>query len=99
MSCNNIEDISDADMCNKICNDNIPASNTELLNNCNTNCNEIILGELNPLDITNNFIFYDSADIAEDSLERATETSEELYNRKKDSMNLFYYNGTRNRCK
>ena len=86
MSCNNIEDIS-ADMCNKICNDNTPASNTELLNICNTNCNEIILGELNPLDITNNFIFYQSADIAESSLERAAETSEELYNRKKDSVN------------
>ena len=86
MSCNNIQDIS-ANMCNKICSDNIPASNTDQLNNCKTKCNEKIIGELNPLDITNNFIFLNSADVAENSLERAAETSEELYNLKKDSMN------------
>ena len=86
MSCNNIQDIS-ANMCNKICSDNIPTSNTDQLNNCKTKCNEKIIGELNPLDITNNFIFLNSADVAENSLERAAETSEELYNLKKDSMN------------
>ena len=32
---------------------------------------------------------------------KQAETSEELYNRKKDGMNRLpnYYNGTRNRCK
>ena len=85
MSCNNIQDIS-ANMCDKICSDNIPASNTELLNNCNSKCNEKILKELNPLDITNNFIFLNSADVAEISLEKAAETSDDLFNEKVDSM-------------
>lgn len=86
MSCNNIEDIS-LNMCDKICSDNIPASNTELLINCNSKCNEKILKELNPLDITNNFIFLKSADVAEISLEKAAKTSEDLYDKKVDSMN------------
>ena len=86
MSCNNIEDISD-NMCNKICNDNIPASNTADLTRCNTKCNEKIINELNPLDITNNFIFLNSADVAENALEMAGEQSQELYEQKKDEMN------------
>lgn len=86
MTCNNIQDIS-ANMCNKICSDNIPVFNTEQLNNCKIKCNEKIITELNPLDITNNFIFLNSADVAENSLEKAAKTSEELYNQKKDSMN------------
>jgi hypothetical protein len=86
MSCNNIEDIS-ADMCNNICDDNISVSNIEGLNDCKSKCNQQILGELNPLDITNNFIFLNSADIAEKSLEIAAEKSETLYNLKKDSIN------------
>ena len=77
MSCNNIKDISD-NMCNKICNDNIPASNTADLTRCNTKCNEKIINELNPLDITNNFIFLKTADVAAYVLEAAGQQSQEL---------------------
>ena len=86
MSCNNIEDIS-VNMCNKICNDNIPASNTVRLTSCKTKCNQKIIGELNPLDITNNFIFLNSADVAENALEKAGEQSQELYKQKQEMMN------------
>ena len=91
MSCNNIEDIS-ADMCNKICNDNIPASNSDRLNTCKTNCKEKIKSELNPLDITNNFIFLNSADVAQDVLEAAGQQSQELYEQKRDMMNSLITN-------
>ena len=86
MSCNKIEDIS-ADMCNKICNDNISASNTVQLSSCKTRCEEKIIDELNPLDITNNFIFLNSANVAEDALEVAGGQSQELYDKKKKLMN------------
>ena len=91
MSCNNIKDISD-NMCNKICNDNIPASNTADLTHCNTKCNEKIINELNPLDITNNFIFLKTADVAENVLEAAGQQSQELYEQKKDEMNRLITN-------
>lgn len=86
MSCNNITHIS-ANMCNKICNDNIPASNTDQLTRCNTKCNLKIINELNPVDITNNFIFLNSADVAENALEIAGEESRKLYEEKKTMMN------------
>ena len=85
MSCK-IEDIS-TDMCNKICNDNISASNTVQLSSCKTRCEEKIIDELNPLDITNNFIFLKSANVAEDALEVAGAQSQELYDKKKELMN------------
>ena len=91
MSCNNIEDIS-VNMCNKICNDNIPASNTVQLTSCNTKCNQKITNELNPLDITNNFIFLNSADVAENALEIAGEQSQVLYEEKRDMMNSLITN-------
>ena len=91
MSCNNIEDIS-VNMCNKICNDNIPASNTVKLTSCKTKCNQKIIGELNPLDITNNFIFLNSADVAENALEKAGEQSQELYKQKHEMMNSLIAN-------
>ena len=91
MSCNNIKDIS-VDMCNKICSDNIPASNTDQLTSCNTKCYDKIIGELNPLDITNNFIFLKSADVAGDALEIAAGESQQLYEQKKEMMNTLITN-------